>query len=82
MDLKEQILPSMVMAPSAHNTQPWQFRIAENSIDVFVDWKRHLTVSDPTQRELYLSLGCTIFNGIVAAAHSGLATTISYLPQG
>lgn len=33
------ILNYAVMAPSAHNTQPWKFKIQGNSIEIFVDKK-------------------------------------------
>lgn len=80
--VKENILPSAVLAPSAHNTQPWRFRVGNNTLGVFVDWERHLEVSDPTQRELYISLGCAILNARVAAAHREFGTQITYFPNG
>ncbi|MEX1998034.1 MAG: nitroreductase family protein [Candidatus Andersenbacteria bacterium] len=80
--LKEKIIPAILLAPSAHNTQPWRLAIGEDYIDIYVDWHRHLAVSDPTQRELYVSLGCTLTNGIVAAAHEGNTAGVTYFPQG
>lgn len=59
------------MAPSAHNTQPWKFKIQGNSIEIFVDKKSHLSVSDPSERELYLSIGTLFTNLKVAAANFG-----------
>lgn len=76
------ILEAMVLAPSAHNTQPWQFKVNGFAVDVFVDWSRHLAVSDPSQRELHISLGCTIMNGVVAGAKEGMAAEITYFPDG
>jgi nitroreductase len=70
----------MVLAPSAHNTQPWSFAVKDNQIDVLVDVKRHLAVSDPTQRQAYVSLGCAIMNGRVAAAHNNWLVEVVYLP--
>ena len=78
----ETILAAAVLAPSAHNTQPWKFKTAANQLDFFIDWSRHLTVSDPTGRELYVSLGCTIANAVVAARHLGLAPTVTFFPEG
>ncbi len=72
----------MALAPSAHNTQPWKFAVGESSIDVFVDWDRHLDVSDPTLRQLYVSLGCTIENGVVAGEHAGMEVEVTYFPEG
>lgn len=74
------ILPAVVLAPSAHNTQPWQFALGEDWLDVVVDESRHLAVSDPTRRQLYVSLGCVITNAVVAAASGGYLTRIDYSP--
>jgi hypothetical protein len=38
-------------------------------------------VSDPDQRELYLSLGCALENLLVAAEHFGFAHGVSYFPR-
>lgn len=50
--LKRQVLPSAILAPSAHNTQPWKFRTLTNSLEIFVEWDRHLKVSDLDLRQL------------------------------
>lgn len=82
MDIVRDVLPPVILAPSAHNTQPWSFRVSNNSLAIFVDWRRHLEVSDPIRRELYISLGCAIFNAKVAAAHNGFNTRLAYSPSG
>ncbi|MDP3997801.1 MAG: nitroreductase family protein [bacterium] len=78
----EQILPAAVLAPSAHNTQPWLFNISDNTIDIYIDHRRHLMVSDPTHRQLYTSLGCLIANCLIAAAHHNHHTDIDFFPDG
>ncbi|MGH7928307.1 MAG: Acg family FMN-binding oxidoreductase [Candidatus Binatia bacterium] len=78
----EQVVFSMMLAPSAHNTQPWQFTMDRNTIDIFVDWERHLDVSDPEKRQLYVSLGCAIENGVIAGQHFGCNVSVTYFPQG
>ena len=80
--LKRQVIPSAILAPSAHNTQPWRFRTSTNTLEVFVDWDRHLKVSDPDLRQLYVSIGCAITNVLVAAKYWGSDTTVKYFPQG
>jgi hypothetical protein len=35
------------LAASGHNTQPWQFRAAENRIDILPDLSRRTPVVDP-----------------------------------
>jgi hypothetical protein len=60
-------------APSAHNTQPWQLTYGADSIDLSFDPKRHLAVSDPTRRDLLLSLGAFIEAMLITAAGHGHA---------
>lgn len=76
------LLRYVVLAPSAHNTQPWAFRIEGNHIALYPDFSRALSVSDPTHRELYLSLGCALANLLIAADHFGFRTVIEEFPPG
>lgn len=63
-------------APSAHNTQPWRFAPLPTG-EALVRWHpgRTLPKSDPTGRDLYLSLGTAVEGAILrsAAAGKGLA---------
>ncbi|TSC72195.1 MAG: hypothetical protein G01um101438_698 [Parcubacteria group bacterium Gr01-1014_38] len=65
------LLRYAVLAPSAHNTQPWVFRVEGNHLTIFPEFSRALSVSDPTHRELYVSLGCALANLRIAAEHFG-----------
>lgn len=76
------LLRYAVLAPSAHNTQPWTFRVEVNHVTLFPDFSRALPVSDPTHRELYLSLGCALANLLIAAEHFGFRTTLEEFPPG
>jgi len=40
------------LAASGHNTQPWKFRIRENSLEIHPDYCRRLPTVDPSDREL------------------------------
>lgn len=51
-----------ILAPSSHNTQPWFFKIKGNFIEVKANMNRALPISDPTHRELFISLGTSIEN--------------------
>lgn len=70
-----------LLAPSSHNTQPWQFRIGDDRIDVFMDEGRWLKVADKDQRELHISIGCALENLLIAAKHFGLVHSTDYLPD-
>jgi hypothetical protein len=67
-----------VLAPSSHNTQPWSFRITDDGIEIFADYTRRMMIVDPTDRELFLSLGAAITNLRVAAANFGFETSVLY----
>jgi nitroreductase len=69
------------LAPSSRNTQPWSFAVRGHEIRVFVDRDRWLRVADPDQRELYLSAGCALENLLVAGAHHGYQTRVSYVEK-
>lgn len=64
-------------APSGHNTQPWKFIITEKSIEIHPDFSQSLSVVDPNNRELYISIGCASENLIIAAKEFGYESTFS-----
>lgn len=80
--LKRQIIPSAILAASAHNTQPWKFKVSDNVLDMYIDWSRHLHVSDPELRQLYVSLGCAAANILVAAKYWNNEVETIYFPEG
>jgi hypothetical protein len=61
-----------VLAASPHNTQPWQFHIGANRVDLFADTKRTLGTMDPLLREQQIGTGCALENLVVAAERTGL----------
>ncbi|MDP3685785.1 MAG: nitroreductase family protein [bacterium] len=76
------LLRYAVLAPSAHNTQPWTFRVEGNHLSILPEFSRALPVSDPTHRELYVSLGCALANLRVAAEHFGFRVAEEDFPGG
>lgn len=69
-------------APSAHNTQPWVpgepvVEGPEAVLEVGVDPDRALPEADPTHMDLLLGLGCWVEAFAIAAAGSGLSTTVT-----
>ncbi len=67
-----------VLAANAHNTQPWKFVAKENAIEIHPDLARRLSIVDPSDRELWISLGCALENLLVAARAGGYAHEVSY----
>ena len=76
------LLRYAILAPSGPNTQPWKYAIHDHSISVFADLSRALPFVDPSNRTLYMSVGCAIANLAVAGAHFGFAPKVSYFPDG
>lgn len=70
------ILRFAVLAPSSHNSQPWMFRVRNNSIEILVNHERALPGSDKNNRQLYISLGCVVENIAVAARYYAIALDI------
>ncbi|MFZ4664333.1 MAG: Acg family FMN-binding oxidoreductase [Caldilineaceae bacterium] len=66
------------LAASGHNTQPWQFAINDNAIAIHPDLTRHLPAVDPSDRELWISLGCALENLLVAARADSYAAEVIY----
>jgi hypothetical protein len=66
------------LAANGHNAQPWKFVVSEKAIEIHPDYTRRLPVVDPHDRELWISLGCTLENLLVAARTIGYAVEVTY----
>ncbi|GAB3971115.1 nitroreductase [Plantactinospora veratri] len=66
-------------APSAHNTQPW--RLDHRAAEVRVGWDpaNALPASDPSGRDLWLSVGAFVETCLVVAADAGLR--VGFVPD-
>lgn len=64
------ILHYASLAGSSHNSQPWKVEVyKEDSILIYADTERVLSVVDKTGRELYISIGAFIENLRIAASN-------------
>ena len=70
------------LAPSSHNTQPWLFRIGDETIEIAPDLTRRCQVVDPDDAHLFKSLGCAAETIVQAAAAAGHATEVRVDPGG
>jgi hypothetical protein len=61
-----------ILAPSGHNSQPWIFQLGERTITILPDWNRQRPAVDPSNRELYISLGAAAKNLAIAAEYFGM----------
>lgn len=80
-DIKS-ILNSIVLSPSSHNTQPWDIAVDGSVFYFYVNEDRRLKVADPTNRELYASIGCAIANCLVQAEALSYTPHLTYFPNG
>jgi Nitroreductase family len=74
-------LAAAVAAPSIHNTQPWLFRPRGTGVDLIIDRRRHLDVTDPDGREMHISVGAALFNLRVAMLARGREPLVGLLPD-
>ncbi len=75
------LVHSATLAANGHNTQPWKFAIKDNAIEIHPDTSRRLPVVDPSDREMWISLGCALENMLVAARASGYNAEVTYPEQ-
>lgn len=77
-----QILTYASLAPSGHNSQPWSVRVvSEREWIIGSDNQRWLTVVDPDNREVLLSIGAFIENLAQAASAYGFHAEIEVLAR-
>lgn len=70
-----------VRAPSVHNSQPWQWRVGDESLHLYADPDRHLPHTDPDARDLMLSCGASLNHCTVAFAALGWQTKVHRFPN-
>lgn len=75
------LLRYAILAPSSHNSQPWSFGLSGDTVDIYADESRWLEVADADRRELYISLGCSVENLLIAATRFGFGSTVEYDPD-
>ncbi|WP_194744459.1 Acg family FMN-binding oxidoreductase [Thermaurantiacus tibetensis] len=72
-----------ILAPSAHNLQPWRIRLdGEDSATLYCDLDQRLPEADPFDRQLTIGFGCFLELARMAAAARGVAMEIVPFPEG
>ncbi len=72
------VLEKSKLAPSAHNSQPWKVKLNGEKIEIFADASKHLKISDPLKRQLYLSLGCLAATVVSVCDAIGIAYDLNW----
>ncbi len=68
-------------APSIHNTQPWHWRLHGDELDLSVDRRRTLKLTDPDDRLAIVSCGAALHHARVSLAADGWHATVTRLPD-
>jgi hypothetical protein len=68
-------------APSIHNSQPWRWRLTNDSVRLFADNSRLLPATDPDGRDLILSCAAALHHLRIALAVEGWGTTVHRMPN-
>jgi nitroreductase len=68
-------------APSIQNTQPWRWRLAGDTLDLYIERSRILEVTDPDTRLATLSCGAALHHARTALAAHGWHATVTRMPN-
>jgi len=77
----ETVLSLATRAPSIHNSQPWRWKVGEQTLQLYADPNRQLPNTDPDRRDLLLSCGATLHHAVVALAALGWQAKVHRLPN-
>lgn len=82
-DIRLQLLAYAMLAPNAHNKQPWLIKLEdEQRFLLYVDQTRLLPETDPHARQIHISQGCFIEHLEIAARQFAYRLEIDYFPAG
>ena len=70
-----------IRAPSVHNSQPWRWRVGDESVHLYADTERHLMHIDPARRDMLLSCGVALQHFTVALAALGWHSRVHRFPN-
>jgi len=68
-------------APSIHNSQPWRWRVGDESLHLYADRSMRLPNTDPDGRDLMLSCGAVLHHCVVALAALGWQAKVHRFPN-
>jgi hypothetical protein len=74
------LVSAAILAANPHDYQAWVFHTTPSGIDLFADRTRSLGTIDPSDREMYVGLGCALENLLQAAPAHGYRARLTLLP--
>ena len=82
-DVRRFALAHALLAPNAHNRQPWLADLRERDvITLRVDPTRVLPETDPFNRQIVISVGAFLELLLIALAEKGVAADVKLFPEG
>ncbi|KUI44042.1 NAD(P)H nitroreductase [Mycobacterium sp. IS-1590] len=75
------VLSLATRAPSVHNSQPWYWKVGDESLHLYADRSRHLAKTDADERDLMVSCGMALHHAIVALAAVGWRARVHRFPN-
>lgn len=70
-----------LLAPSTHNTQPWEFTLDGDSVGIYSSKGRLLPVADKEGNLLAVSMGACVESMVISALSAGYSTTVTLEPH-
>jgi nitroreductase len=70
-----------IRAPSVHNSQPWRWRVDDETVQLYADPDRHLPHADPSRRDMLVSCGISLQHFTVALAALGWRSHVHRFPN-
>ena len=80
-DTVRTVLALATRAPSIHNSQPWHWRVGDETLRLYVDRSLQMRSADPDGREVILSCGAALNHCAVALAALGWRPKVHRLPD-
>ena len=74
------LIATAARAPSVHNSQPWQFQVTAQAVELWSDPRRKLR-TDPIGREMLISCGAALYGLRLAVRSLGYQPVVKLLPE-
>jgi len=74
------LIATAARAPSVHNSQPWQFQVTAQAVELWSDPRRKLR-TDPIGREMLISCGAALYGLRLAVRSLGYQPAVKLLPD-
>jgi hypothetical protein len=75
------LIETAARAPSVHNTQPWRFRVSQDTVELYADASRQLR-TDSDGREMLVSCGAALYGLRLAVRSLGYQPDVEVLSFG